>query len=358
MTIKLGVFCNRMAIRHNTREWTETELQWIRSNHDKVTDKEGAAHFGVKKWIYHDQRFYMGFRKHKSHRDMINMSLLESIDDPSVAYLLGLMWADGHLTVRLRNGVISCFDFRLANCEKDMLEFVPMLKRLGDVPIRRSITKNTDCRRQPKLIFYCNDHAFGRFLYDHDYHVKSFVSPTKILNHIPDNLHAAFWHGYFDGDGCLCITRKTYTAHLSFSGTIDQDWSELTNRLDKLGVRWRKDRHEIPQASGRIHRSSRIDLSLRTDIKKVMTYLHSGGVRGLTRKRDKVLELDKWLEETRLHDRGRGSLNRTVKSVIRGDGKTYNSITDASKDMKCTFSAVSRALRLGYRIRGFRVAYK
>lgn len=339
-----------MGIPHN---WTEEELQWMRDNHDKVTNKEGAAHIGVKPHVYEHQYLKMGFRKNKSHRNMINMSLLKIVDKPDIAYLLGLIWADGHLKPVLRQNEISYFDFAHRAVEKDMIEIAPLMKRLGDIPARWYAPKGTDCKRQPQIIFRCMDHDFGRFLYDHDYHIKSQVSPTKILGHIPDYLHAAFWHGFFDGDGCLSIIRKSYTAHLSFSGTITQDWSSLTDRLDKLGVKWRKLINEVLQKSGKIHRSSVIDMSLRTDIKKVMTYLHSGGVHGLSRKRDKVIELDKWLHETMLHDRGRGSLNKTTKSVIRNDGKIYNSITEAAKDIESVRSAITRSIKLGYKVYGF-----
>jgi len=57
------------------------------------------------------------------------------------------------------------------------------------------------------------------FLSENNYKEKSYVSATKILNKIPNNLKKYFFRGYFDGDGSIYKYEKYYQVGLNITST-------------------------------------------------------------------------------------------------------------------------------------------
>ncbi len=338
---------------NNVHKWTDEQIEWIKQNHDKVTTKDAAIKLGVKTWTYKNKRIALGFRKERSHVNTIKMDLLNNVASEKIAYLLGFMWADGSLKPIYFKGKISSFGFYMGGAANDFKNLIPLMNELGEFGIRNVILKQTDCKRQPQIHFYSYDQVFCKFLYHFEYNVKSTVSPSKIISHLDKNLHSAFWHGFFDGDGSLSVDRKNYCSHLSFCGAGNQSWESLTEMLDELNVKWRLLNEEYTTKTGKVHTCSKIDLSLRSDIKIVMDYILKDSTVGLQRKRDKAIELEKWLEETKLFNHGKGLLGKSAKSIMRNDGKIYRSIRDAAKDIGCCPTSISSGMARKHKVRGF-----
>lgn len=195
-------------------------------------------------------------------------------------YLLGYMWADGHL---------SKYNFSLELKQSDFLNIKALF-------IKNGITRFYSRQR------YRNNIKFGsmqesvhfggveliKFLEDNDYKDKSIKSPTKILDLISPELHYLFWRGYFDGDGCLYIGKSKRS--LAFWGNIIQDWSSLLKLINELKINYKF--IEYSRKNGK-HKSSCIEICRVNDIKLFLSKLYYNREidnLGLDRKYNKYLE--------------------------------------------------------------------
>jgi len=112
-----------------------------------------------------------------------------------------------------------------------------------------------------------NDKNIKNFLIDNDYDKKSLVSPTKIINKIPNSLRNYFFRGLIDGDGCFCSKNRNY---FSLTGNINQDWCEVERLLNEININHYKLSKKIRKTGD----SSFIVISNRNDIIKVGDYIY------------------------------------------------------------------------------------
>lgn len=160
----------------------------------------------------------------------INPQKFLNINSHYVAYFLGFLWADGYLSIRKTKNI----SFSLEICEEDALFIEKSLDEIGKFNKFRINHKNTNQKNTIK--FHSSNPIIGQFLKENDYKIKSQVSPTKILSKIPTELHRYFWLGFFDGDGFIYLVKnKIKAAELAFTGTIEQNWMDLTLFLESIG---------------------------------------------------------------------------------------------------------------------------
>jgi hypothetical protein len=193
----------------------------------------------------------------------INMEPFHHITEPSIAYLLGFIWADGHVTKK-KNGII----IHIQNCDG---------KNLKNLFFNYNFHLHISKRGQ--YVFYLNDYLFHKFLADNDYVIKSTASPSKILAHVPDHLRHYFFRGYFDGDGCLTNNSNHC---LSFTGSYEQDWSDVKKMIKKITNHHPKICRRNNDIRG--HRSSYIYIYGKEKVRAVLRYLYRGKQMGLRRK--------------------------------------------------------------------------
>lgn len=174
---------------------------------------------------------------------------------PDIAYYLGLVWGDGYLVPNV--GV----DLRFK--ESDGHEFYKLIQNIGSFVFQHYSTKEGHYVMQIKM----GNAVIARYLETLDYKVKSFVSPTKVLATIPDDLKRFFWLGYHDADGCF--HEKDSKCKMSFAGAFDQDWSDWMNLLDSLNCFGQLTRRTC--ADGR---SSHVTVASRFDIQQIGNYLY------------------------------------------------------------------------------------
>lgn len=224
----------------------------------------------------------LGLHEKVIYQTPINLSKLQS---PQGAYLLGFLWADGH--VSKSKNVIKCSivledGIKIKNC----FEYIGIWKTY--------IYDKSERRKQ--MSFEVTDKNFRDFLVSMDYLVKSAATPTKILNYLNIDLNHYFWRGYFDGDGCYSFTRG-YIAN--FSGSFNQDWTELIKILNSLDIKYKY--RQYNRNSGQ---SSRIDIWNKNNLCKWGDYIYQGEIFGLDRKYNKYQELLLYRFTRRIKTRG------------------------------------------------------
>lgn len=164
--------------------------------------------------------------------------LFEFIGDwnPHIVYVLGLMWADGHVK---KSGGSYNSGFKIIST--DWVHVESSLKFFGFWNWTKFIEKAHDDIRKNGKISHCQESTkscihnpfFGKFLAENDYLIKSGTSADKILNIIPENLKYYWWRGFFEGDGHL---KPDKAPKIQISGRLDQDWKFVEDLLSGMGI--------------------------------------------------------------------------------------------------------------------------
>ena len=162
----------------------------------------------------------------------IDFGNFKNITEPEVAYTLGFMWGDGYIQnsgIGKTNRVAIC-----ENLKEDIDSIIHIFKKTGNwnTYIRKRLNK--------KEIFsvFTNNILFCEYLISKDYDKKSYTSPNKILEIIPNNLKNYFFLGLSDADGCFYI-KKGHSYQFSLTSKINQDWDYMIKLCKKLHIKLR-----------------------------------------------------------------------------------------------------------------------
>jgi intein/homing endonuclease len=186
--------CRRLSIKHNKDEILNKQIKYSKK-------QSGQYNVNEKKFI-------------------------NDIDDVA-AYLLGLIWADGHLHKKIKNDTVKYYALSISLKESDANYVDELLINTG---------KWTKTKYKNQIAFTCYNRILGEFLELHDYLSKSKTSPCKILSHIPIDLHKYFFLGYLDGDGCIYNKNKKIT--ITFTSTYEQDWKFMEKLLQNMDIKY------------------------------------------------------------------------------------------------------------------------
>lgn len=237
------------------------------------------------------------------------------VDSEAMAYFLGLLWADGHIT---KTG----YQVILGIVKTDGLEFLKIIEHLGYLSHWEA--KRNSGNRQDVLYIAINNKEINAYLRELEYDKKSIVGPTKVLLTIPEKFHRYFWLGFFDGDGGLVTG---ISKSLNFTGAFDQDWTELISFLNSYGVSALK--VQIKNKEGDY---SRISISSKYDMIKICQILYKDFEKnsiGLRRKYLKFLELKErpagWGESGYIGVYvNKGKRRTTYRVMLSGNGVRYS----------------------------------
>lgn len=168
------------------------------------------------------------FNKKSSGEFLVDEKMFMSHIDEDTSYLLGLLWADGYLTVKRRKGAIKTCRIILSLKQPDGEYVKKLLAHTG----KWSLWVNRS-GKYPQDTFHCANTILCEFLERCDYLKKSYKSPFKILNVIPVKYHPYFYRGYLDGDGCIFVKNNDF--RIIFTSTIKQGWTFLESLCKSLG---------------------------------------------------------------------------------------------------------------------------
>lgn len=253
------------------RYFTSNEIDFLKENfvqhgHEYCAEKLGRNAPYVAKKAY-----ALGLKRKSSEQwkidksnPQVNMKPFYNVTEPSIVYILGFIWADGYVSKKKNRIAIAIQNKDGRDLKELFLRYIPFHLHME--------------KKKFQHMFYLNDFRLHEFLVDNDYLVKSVASPTKILSHIPKHLHHYFFRGFFDGDGCL-TNNKNHC--LSFTGSYEQDWIDITKMIINLTDSYPK---TIRRINDKGHKNSFIYIYEKEKVKKVLSYLYGGEQMGLSRK--------------------------------------------------------------------------
>lgn len=187
--------------------------------------------------------------KLKIKRDTINIDL----NDKYLCYFLGLLWADGTVSISDRNRI------SLKMLEEDILELECVLYKVANWKKQLIVSGNESWSNTILLRF--SDKEFKKFLIENDYSDKSYKSPNKILSNIPEGNRKYFFRGIVDGDGCFFIKKYngSYVRSFTISSSYEQDWNYMVKLCEKCNFKYSIRRVVNNKSKG--HKSSVFKLS-------------------------------------------------------------------------------------------------
>lgn len=232
----------------------------------------------------------------------INIDDFYNIQKKEISYLLGLIWADGHVAKGNNMINIECVS-------DDMTSFKETLDKVGrwSYHHRKRIDKRTNTR--PVTNAYICDNLLHKFLEDNDYLEKSKRSPNKIIEKIPKYLLKYFLLGIVDGDGCFYF-KKSEASQFTIAGDKNQDWSIIQKIFSDLDIRYTIVKNNS---------SSVIRVTNKKDIKKIGNFIYSAiedDNIGLVRKYEKYkLIISKLIENEKIIEYIKNS-NKSTKELL------------------------------------------
>lgn len=152
---------------------------------------------------------------------------------PEVAYILGLLWADGYI---YNNDKKRAYKVVLETQYEDAIIFQKILSKTGEWPFYKRARKKM--KEQGRSV--CFNEPLVRFLTENDYLVKSDASADKILEKIPRNLRHYWFRGLIDGDGG--ISKRDYT--VSIYSSLTQKWDYMEALCKELDIKSRISKKE------------------------------------------------------------------------------------------------------------------
>lgn len=194
-----------------------------------------------------------------------NVDSFKNVTDPKVAYFLGWLWADGYIVKK--KGKAKAINFCVR--QDDGREFYEMIKDLGYITIN-----HRDADKYNRVYINLCNAKLAEYLGEKDYMVKSKVSPTKILETIPESLRPLFWRGFFCGDGSITITqdkKEVFTPSLVFCGAIDQDWSDLEKVCNMLNFSSSISRYTRSSTG---HKGSKLQINSRHEMVSLLSWIY------------------------------------------------------------------------------------
>jgi hypothetical protein len=206
---------------------------------------------------------------------------------PEVAYILGLLWADGYVLHKSKNGKLRN-RVSITNQIEDFHVFVKTLNKVGRWNVKIRSPEN----RKEQGTAEISNRPLVEFLMKNDYTSKSTASACKILSTIPEHLKHYWFRGLFDGDGCIYFNPSGLHIKISIASSYNQDWKYVedlfTNTL--LDKSFRIKRNLRKNGNG----YSKIEVTKRSTILKFLDYIYSNYSTdqiGLPRKYEKYLKV-------------------------------------------------------------------
>jgi len=222
-------------------------------------------------------------RGENKNKKMVNFTKFKTDFNKNSVYILGLLWADGHIRPDKHLTTINAV-------KSDLLEVVPIFQRTGEWSVTTIKKSNKNIEMRPQLKISTTTWGLSDILVDYEFGNKSEMSPDKLLSKIPKSLKKYWFRGYLDGDGSIIVTKNSLG--VVFASSYNQNWSFMGNLCSELGIKGVINRYTVT-GGGYSHFSVR----RKTDVRCLCDYIYSSydGL-GFSRKYEKYNEVLRYID--------------------------------------------------------------
>lgn len=297
MATKLGL----KAIKPGA--FSKNEIKFLLENYPKQGVEYCATNLGRTKGSIHKQTHVLGLKtnigvkeRNNSNKRRLNnyqkydVTNILNISNKYVAYILGYLWADGHIIQN--NSFLTSI-----NLVKEDAEFLyGILNSInGGWTIGKEIKKywknsrGEIKRAQNQRTVRIYSQELFHFLKENDYGVKSIKSFKKIWSIMPQKYKSFFILGLFDGDGHFNYQfrkNKYHSGEFVITASYDYDWTVLEDYFRKNNIEFSLYRDVV-----KLGKVSRIIVRKKESLYKLYVLLYSDdNFKGLERKYNKYLK--------------------------------------------------------------------
>ena len=211
---------------------------------------------------------------HRGFENKINHSYFDNIDTEKKAYWLGFLFADGY-----NNEKFYQIELTLKKEDKYMLmkfkNDLDTIYKISD----RTINAFDKQYESSRLIVYSKQMSESLSKLGC---TKAKTFDIKFPDYLSTDLVHHFMRGYFDGDGCISLSKNTYKFSLNGTRIFLEKFADILHKHTKITNNnyWNMD--------GKAHRWEK---SGRLNILKIYEFLYKDSTIYLERKRDKFLSL-------------------------------------------------------------------
>ena len=218
----------------------------------------------------------------------VSLSFFENVQNPISAYLLGLLWSDGHVCCSedpRRKNSRQRDDIKFGSTFPDADEFLTYFNFSGKW--RTHIKKPRKEHWKTEAEIATGNCHLSKFLYSLGFCNKN-DGFDEVFSHIPPQYIRFFMLGVSDGDGCFHIgENKKRSYGYSITSELTQNWNSIENLLSTLGIKYRIERTNHVKHG----KYSKIRISSKYDIVKLGDFMYAGHDIGLIRKKLKYLSI-------------------------------------------------------------------
>lgn len=280
------------------KKWTKEELLFLQENFPKYGSQYCAKHLDRTIQSIQSQckiyKIYMPRdikikniinRVNQSKKYVINKNMFYNIETPEIAYILGLLWADGSL----RDSNSSRITITLI--KDDFQDVLDIFNKVGNWSIKE---RKYSCHKNTVITLQCYDRELHSFLSNLGFMEKSYISAERVIDHIPKHLQHYFWRGYFDGDGCFYSNYSNYKFLVSITSSFEQDWSFANSLKYDIGLDFKISKFSHTKLNKKQYSYSRFIISNTKNILLFLNYIYQGDNLGLKRKYNKYQEFNRY----------------------------------------------------------------
>ena len=219
--------CFDMNLYKNEIPWTEEEITYIKDHYMEMSNKEIAKVLNRTDNAIHIKASKMGLKKYPYYCDY---HYFDNIDTEEKAYWLGFISADGWISKKDKTNSCSVgIELQYADI-KHLQKFNKSISgnyKITDRWKTCSLSKNTE-----KKNHMCVIRIYSMIMHDAlcDLGISNTKSYDLSIPKLKDDLIRHYLRGYFDGDGCLTITNKTFSVSIiTASERFKNDFLSIMN---------------------------------------------------------------------------------------------------------------------------------
>ncbi len=189
----------------------EDICKWVQMYNDGMLIKDIAEQYNVSRVTVSKLLKKNGVNIDR-YRYHFNEHYFDNIDSQEKAYLLGLLWSDGHNCLSKNYVTLS-----LQDSDKDILEQINNLTE-NERPLRKNELSKKNPKYHDQYILTWGSKYFAERLNS----LGMYPNKTLIAEYpccIDEDLHSHFCRGYLDGDGCISLLYEGKFAHIGLVGT-------------------------------------------------------------------------------------------------------------------------------------------
>jgi hypothetical protein len=266
--------------------WLDYDLEFLKNNYKKYGVDYCVEYLNMnrRRIISKANSFNLKtdviIKSESKNKQLVDHKLFDDDFTKESVYILGLLWADGHLRKENKTTSISC-------AQSDIEEVVPIFLKTGNWLISKPLKKyfkGNEVKTQKKI--HTTTWGLYETLKDYGFLNKSHGCPIYMLDRIPNEFKKYWYRGFLDGDGCIRLGKK-YGSSIVFSGPYNQNWLFLEQLCGFLGTHFLIDRRIV-----KIGGCSYFTIYRKNDVKILGDYLFSDYDNiGFSRKYKKYLDV-------------------------------------------------------------------